>query len=1066
MTKIKPRLIARISCQECRRRKTRCNYDGQGDKCSTCARIGTACIFSQKNGVVLDMEKVMEENNPHLVHQREKEQRAKERERERDLIQAELSSSYPSGGFATRPNRSNSAGGMPGRSSPTEDLSHVMDRLQIDNYGIAPHTLRSFSQVAGDNDSAEASSGESSAAESAEPSTSTVTHDLDQPFHKRRSSNGASPGTHQRSRGRSEPLVDIQPDLINLYFQHVHPFLLIIHKPSFLRRLHDPKDPVPDFLLAAIYAVASQYAPGRAQDGRRYFDLWLSRLDDTLDKPRLSTIQALLLIIKYQEGVKHNGFYFRTYMYTQMVIVLARELQLHKTSPVSMKLDKESHEVRRRLFWSIFVLDQFISVSQGRSMSFRDVEPEADMPCINNEDPDDTQEIENILNFIEYIKLSKINHQALMLVRKSLTKAIRAEDAIPQCRVITSAMVAWKASLPIRLQLASNMSARTPFGAMLHMVYHACLLMTLRSFCDDLSVSQPEMTANSRETCSVSATNITVITDDLFTNHGIVSLTYPIRGCYFVIYCLIAAATIQANDIRRGTSGPIMFKRSLALLNIILRESTAVDIEKEVELLKSSMDSSMDYQGDYAYSLNPQYDHRPPLKHILPMSQKYGSRMSFGSSGVTPIRMRKISPKVGGPTTGNSEGVGKSKNAVGQSDGSQAFSGRAAGSTQSNPGQVGQPMTSSAPLPIPVDSKANIQLISNSLNNNLPRPQQQDQGVFNTGANSGIANSWAPAGDRSLDDLDQSLKLSSSPEVPNRPIHASLPTAPILQSTNTSLPSFPAPAPYTSDFNGFALAQQQLPSTPGGPAHAPMMSLAQFLSLQEEQQRQQKQSTQFLDSSPPVSSLDRLSAAQIQEQHRLNQQRQFMQLQREHQQRQQQQQHQQQQQSDSAAVNSFLSNFSTLTSYQQLNSDQAQNELMRMLNSSAVSYQDGFSNESAMSFATAYLQQQQQQAGLRQNTFPAQPLSPPTSAVPQQEGYAAPAIVNDTPSPDSFQPIDMARSYLAPDSNVPLGIRQALGDADKMFRFQAQQGLAGADDPLFPNERRQTIHSQQQSPYP
>lgn len=335
MTKIKPRLIARISCQECRRRKTRCNYDGQGDKCSTCARIGTACIFSQKNGVVLDMEKVMEENNPHLVHQREKEQRAKERERERELLQAELSSSYPSSGFATRPNRSNSAGGIPGRSSPTEDLSHVMDRLQIDNYGIAPHTLRSFSQVAGDNDSAEPSSGESSATESVEPSISTVTHDADQPFHKRRSSSGASPGTHQRSRGRSEPLVDIQPDLISLYFQHVHPFLLIVHKPSFLRRLYDPKDPVPDFLLAAIYAVASQYAPGRAQDGRRYFDLWLSRLDDTLDKPRLSTIQALLLIIKYQEGVKHNGFYFRTYMYTQMVIVLARvsgRHELHQSS--------------------------------------------------------------------------------------------------------------------------------------------------------------------------------------------------------------------------------------------------------------------------------------------------------------------------------------------------------------------------------------------------------------------------------------------------------------------------------------------------------------------------------------------------------------------------------------------------------------------------------------------------------------------------------------------------------------------------------------------------------------
>ncbi|KAG0252713.1 hypothetical protein BGZ95_006551, partial [Linnemannia exigua] len=97
MTKIKPRLIARISCQECRRRKTRCNFDGQNQKCSTCARIGTACIFSQKNGVILDMDKVMEENNPHLVHQREKEQRAKERARLAASITTSSSSSSAAG---------------------------------------------------------------------------------------------------------------------------------------------------------------------------------------------------------------------------------------------------------------------------------------------------------------------------------------------------------------------------------------------------------------------------------------------------------------------------------------------------------------------------------------------------------------------------------------------------------------------------------------------------------------------------------------------------------------------------------------------------------------------------------------------------------------------------------------------------------------------------------------------------------------------------------------------------------------------------------------------------------
>jgi len=359
MTKIKPRLIARISCQECRRRKTRCNFDGQSQKCSTCARIGTACVFAQKNGVVLDMDKVMEENNPHLVHQREKEQRAKDRAKLGGQYGSSSSSgptlapatdfsayskstpstSYMSAAgphFHNRPNRSNStsiSAPFMSRTSSTEDLSQVMDRLQIDAFGIAPHTLRSFSQVAGDNDSAATSSGEYSDAESADPSSSVFQDDVDpdqskpSPDLSKRNSSGSHSGAlhrHRSSRSRSVPLVDIQPDLIDLYFQHVHPFLLVLHKPSFFRRLHDPKDPVPDFLLAAMYAVASHYAPGREQDGRRYFQFWLSRLDDTLDKPRLSTIQALLMIIKYQEGVKQTGFYFRTYMYTQMVIVLAR----------------------------------------------------------------------------------------------------------------------------------------------------------------------------------------------------------------------------------------------------------------------------------------------------------------------------------------------------------------------------------------------------------------------------------------------------------------------------------------------------------------------------------------------------------------------------------------------------------------------------------------------------------------------------------------------------------------------------------------------------------------------
>ncbi|KAG0298594.1 hypothetical protein BGZ98_000142 [Dissophora globulifera] len=1087
MTKIKPRLIARISCQECRRRKTRCNFDGQSQKCSTCARIGTACIFSQKNGVVLDIDKVMEENNPHLVHQREKELRAKERAKSSFSTSTSTSTSTatsiptgpsiapaadmslyskstPVSSFVSnsssfrqthRLSRSNSTSDTayrPSRSSSTEDLSNVMDRLQIDAFGIAPHTLRSFSQVAGDNDSAETSSSEFSDVEDEEffSTTPGASHDsVDQDDMSngtnKRNSSGSQSGTHhsqgrRSSRSRSVPLVDIQPDLIENYFKHVHPFLLVLHKPSFFRRLYDPKDPVPDFVLAAMYAVASHYTPGREQDGRRYFEFWLSRLDSALDKPRLSTISSLLMIIKYQEGVRQPGFYFRTYMYSQMVIVLARELQLHKTTPVNAKLDSESHEVRRRLFWAIFVLDQFLSVSQGRTTSFREVEPEADLPRTDNEDPNDIEEIEVIQNAVEYIKLVKIDHQALILVRKFLTKVVTPEETIPQGLFLHQALLAWKANLPARLQLASSMSAHTPFVAMLHVLYHACAIMIQRCYGDDPSVSHLEIATVARETCTVSATNITVIIDDLYTNQGMLPMTYPIRGCYFVIYCLIAAATIQVNDVRRGINGPIIFKRSLALLNHFLRTSTAVDIEREVELLKNSMDTATD-GSSYAdpYTSAPHYDHRPVLKPILPMSQKNSSKLTFNSTSVTPVRPRKISPKAG------------STGALSQAlKGNNSSNGHARSSSMSTLTEATDQQTESS------HDATDGSSISASANNN-----------------NSTAFVQSPVSQQMEDDSDVAIKSSPSPNMSSRSISLtpSGTDAAINVEADTpflqSVPTFSAPASLPSDFTAFAQAQQQaLAASSGAQISTPMVSLAQFLSYQQEHQRLQQQKQQ-------LSSLEQLTAAQIQEQHRINQQRQVLQLQQQQQEllQRHQQALQQQQQQDPALFNDFLNNFSNLNNYQQLNSDQAQSELLSMLDSSMFSYGDN-NFEQDSNAATA----------LRQQDEVTSPMSP--SAASSSTGYGSPDLtrgsfdtnfffssastqqqdrqrtasssdslmgdaalgrnhLQDTPSPEGFPVLDMAGSFqtYVGLGNVPYGVRQALEEADKIFKFQAQTSL-------------------------
>ncbi|KAG0349250.1 hypothetical protein BG004_000030 [Podila humilis] len=1014
MTKIKPRLIARISCQECRRRKTRCNFDGQGEKCSTCARIGTPCIFSQKNGTILDMDRVLEENNPHLAHRKEKEQRARDRAklastssstsvngtlspdislRSRPFPSISASPLYSSDSVAHNSNCGRQSGSNTVSeqlwhhnvgSASTDELSSVMDRLQIDAFGIAPHTLRSFSQVAGDNDSLEPSSAEST--DSDEPTSSPpLLQEVEQrgnspkdtsacaklhhppnnnqpscPISEAPTMSGtaaALPPSRQRSsRSRSVPTLDIQYELIDLYFRHVHPFLLVLHKPTFFRRLHDPKDPVPDFLLAAVYAVASHYAPGREQDGRMYFQLWLSHLDSTLDKPRLSTIQALLMIIKYQEGVKNTGFYFRTYMYTQMVIVLARELQLHKATHVNAKLDPENHEIRRRLFWAIFVLDQFLAVSQGRTMSFREVEPEADLPRTDNEDPNDLEEIETIENAVEYIKLVKIDHQALILVRKYLTKVAATEETIPQSLFLHQAMLAWKANLPPRLQLATNMSPHTPFVAMLHILYHACAIMVQRCYCEDPSISDLEITAISRDTRTISATNITVIVDELYSNHGMVPLTYPVRGCYFIIYCLIAAATIQVNDIRQGTNGPIMFKRSLALLNVILRQSTAMDVEKEIALLKSSLDTQMegsDRDEDMTFAPSRQYNYRRPPRLIAPLTQKHGSRLQFGHRTGTRTRIRKISPKV---TIGDSGGVSSNT----QLDNGTRDSERRIRLAQTTDNMHRGPATSQEEFPTRCLEALHSTSNQTSINSRYAAMHSSHKQVVKGGQPSATAvcntdgDTLVTQHLRQIelsifpdenDDLNVAIKSSPSPDLPSRSIvgivdsldqnsacyNEGAQQSDFLMSHDLALqpvPAFTTPVSLQPDFDAFAAAQRELSAT----SLQNPSSLLQHFAFQEQQQQYQ----------PESSDLGAMTPVQMQGLNLFNQHRQLMQLQHQQQSQYQQQQEPQHQQqvSDPEFVEVLLSSFSNLNNFRQIDSDRAQLELLSMLNSSPMAYND------------------------------------------------------------------------------------------------------------------------------
>ncbi|KAF9991899.1 hypothetical protein BGZ79_003849 [Entomortierella chlamydospora] len=148
---------------------------------------------------------------------------------------------------------------------------------------------------------------------------------------------------------------------------------------------------------------------------------------------------------------------------------------------------------------------------------------------------------------------------------------------------------------------------------------------------------------------------------------------------------------------------------------------------------------------------------------------------------------------------------------------------------------------------------------------------------------------------------------------------------------------------------------------------------------------------------------------------------------------------------------------------------------MSMLNSSVFSYQDGLSQENALNFATSYLLQQQQQqqqqsssgigaSGFGSNILQSQSINSSSATATQasHQRIISGNVANtkhDTPSPEVFQLPDFAgspRSYLYGESMVPQVVHQAVGEASRLFKFQAQQGLSNNDDSqLFNNGGQQ-----------
>ncbi|KAJ3578999.1 hypothetical protein NPX13_g1569 [Xylaria arbuscula] len=169
--------------------------------------------------------------------------------------------------------------------------------------------------------------------------------------------------------------------LLDTYFTrfHARPYH-ILDEASVRHRLRTNQ--LPAYLVHAIYAVAARYTPhptGYQSAVRLSEDFAsMSRKEIDIDEPLIDTLQALLLlVIAYIAAGKGK----KAYMLLTNAIGMAMALELHREADPNAPIAPLEREMRRRLFWSCYLLDRFMACGSKRPCLIGDKTIFLRLPC-------------------------------------------------------------------------------------------------------------------------------------------------------------------------------------------------------------------------------------------------------------------------------------------------------------------------------------------------------------------------------------------------------------------------------------------------------------------------------------------------------------------------------------------------------------------------------------------------------------------------------------------------------------------------------------------------------------
>ncbi|KAI8605449.1 fungal-specific transcription factor domain-containing protein, partial [Dissophora ornata] len=388
------------------------------------------------------------------------------------------------------------------------------------------------------------------------------------------------------------PSIDVIDHLLDVHFRFIHPVLPMLHFRAISDQIHRKESP-PSHLLFAVLGLAARFSDNSAfrvpQAGIElppcaiFYERAKYFIKDEYDNSQIATVQALLLMAVQQMGFCESQ---RAWLYVGMAIRMAQDLGLNREpSESELTRNRLQCELRKRTWWSLFVVERLVCAGLGRPLTITHKDCEAGFPQLEDDDNDimDSGTLATrpmvMSNFSHLIALSKIQGNILEFIKaKSNSSAnCRVDTSAAAFSLLDKSLTEWRQSLPESLQ---NPTAQSPqFGLFLHLTFNTLIILLHRP---EVPTSQ-----TSASLCTQAAATICDITQILMDAKALTSMFI---SCLYAIFSagIIHFMNIPSMHCSHTMSAKTNLKRCIDALKFLA--SHWVSAARRAKVLEDLLD--------------------------------------------------------------------------------------------------------------------------------------------------------------------------------------------------------------------------------------------------------------------------------------------------------------------------------------------------------------------------------------------------------------------------------------------------------------------------------------------